>query len=87
MPGLVKLAEETLSMHVRVGVPANVSGLVDSISSPAFATSVGLLEWGLRNAEVVRDDPSRAPLSRDVFRRFREILRKFAMPSDGSGGR
>lgn len=74
-------------MHVRVGVPSNVSGLVDSISTPAYATSVGLLEWGLRNAEIVREEPSRPSGSRDPFRRFREILRKFTMPPDGSGGR
>jgi cell division protein FtsA len=85
LPGLAKLAEETLNMHVRVGVPTNVSGLVDSISSPAFATSVGLLEWGLRNVEGVQEE-SQGP-QRDVFKRFKDILRKFTMPPDGSAGR
>jgi len=87
LPGLVKLAEEILNTHVRIGVPTNVSGLVDSISKPAFATSVGLLEWGLRSVEAVVEAPSRSSGPQEVFRRFRGILRKFTMPSEGSGGR
>ncbi|GAC1436309.1 MAG: cell division protein FtsA [Chloroflexota bacterium] len=87
LPGLTKLAEEILEMHVRVGVPSNVSGLVDSISTPAFATSVGLLEWGLHSTEPARDEPQRTSRRGVTMRRFRDLLRKFTMPADGVGGR
>jgi cell division protein FtsA len=85
LPGLAKLAEEVLDVHVRIGVPSNVSGLVDSISTPAFATSVGLLEWGLRSSEAVRDEPQRGSRPGDAFRRFRELVRKFTMPPEAGG--
>ena len=49
--GLSTLAREVLGMPVRIGAPSSISGLVDSISNPAFSTSVGLLAWGLRGME------------------------------------
>jgi cell division protein FtsA len=46
--GLRRLAAEVLRGPVRIGDPrAGIYGLTDQISSPAFATSVGLLKWGL----------------------------------------
>ncbi|OGH19682.1 MAG: cell division protein FtsA [Candidatus Levybacteria bacterium RIFCSPHIGHO2_01_FULL_40_15b] len=41
--GAQECAKRMLSMPVRVGVPANVTGLIDDVENPAFATSVGLL--------------------------------------------
>lgn len=38
-------AKRMLSMTVRVGIPQNIAGLIDDVESPAFATSVGLLEY------------------------------------------
>ena len=40
-----KLGRETLGMPVRVGRPSGVVGLTDTVTRPAFATSVGLLLW------------------------------------------
>ncbi|HHC71398.1 MAG TPA: cell division protein FtsA [Thiotrichales bacterium] len=44
--GLVELAEEVFHMPVRLGVPKHVSGLVDVVSNPVYATGVGLLLFG-----------------------------------------
>jgi cell division protein FtsA len=45
--GLRRLAAEVFRASVRVGAPTGLYGLTDQISTPAFATSVGLLKWGL----------------------------------------
>lgn len=45
--GLRRLAHEIFQCPVRIGVPTGVYGLTDQIVTPAFATSVGLLKWGL----------------------------------------
>ena len=45
--GLRRLAHEIFQAPVRIGVPTGVYGLTDQIVTPAFATSVGLLKWGL----------------------------------------
>jgi len=38
-------AKRMLSMPVRVGIPTNLTGLIDDVESPTFATAVGLLHF------------------------------------------
>lgn len=52
--GAVELAEETFHMPVRCGVPHhNLSGLMDVVMNPQYATSVGLLMYGARHGHDV----------------------------------
>lgn len=46
--GVLEAARRNLAMPVHVGMPGKISGLIDEITSPAFATSVGLLLWGAK---------------------------------------
>jgi cell division protein FtsA len=57
MEGVIELAETIFNMPVRLGVPRGITGLVDAVKSPIYATGVGLLLYGLqtqhqRNAEL-----------------------------------
>jgi cell division protein FtsA len=45
--GVAELAELVLRIPVRTGVPRGIHGLADSLNSPAYATSVGLLHWAM----------------------------------------
>lgn len=55
MPGLVEMGEFILDIPVRRGQPAQkVGGLVDVIRSPSYATSVGLLLYGLSQRKFTR---------------------------------
>lgn len=47
LPGMLDLGKKVLGMPLRIGQPRNLLGLVDQLANPAFATSVGLLQWGL----------------------------------------
>ena len=49
--GAIDSAKRVLSMPVRIGFPTGISGLIDEIESPAFATSVGLLTYGNKSHE------------------------------------
>jgi len=49
--GLIELAEEIFHMPVRLGVPQYVTGLVDVVRNPIFATGVGLLLFGYQNRD------------------------------------
>lgn len=51
LPGAVEMAEQLLGMPVRLGIPSHVSGLVDVISSPVYATGVGLVLYGMKRQE------------------------------------
>lgn len=44
MQGMVELAEDVFMKPVRIGAPTYSSGLSDVVSSPRYATAVGLLE-------------------------------------------
>lgn len=46
LDGLEEVAEEVFDLPVRRGDPAGVGGLVDRVSTPDYATSVGLLLHG-----------------------------------------
>ncbi len=43
--GITTVAERVLNVPARVAAPKNLVGLVDTLHSPAYATSVGLLRW------------------------------------------
>lgn len=46
--GIAEAARKNLAMPVRIGIPTNITGLVDEIMTPAYATSVGLVHYGAR---------------------------------------
>ncbi len=48
MEGSVEAAERVFNMPVRVGVPRDVVGLKDVVSTPQYANGVGLLKYGTR---------------------------------------
>ncbi len=50
MDGAIELAEEVFNMPVRLGSPQYVSGLVDVVRNPIYATGVGLLLFGSESA-------------------------------------
>ncbi len=49
LAGIEALGREILHLPVRVGVPTSMTGISDVLRNPAYATSVGLLLWGLNH--------------------------------------
>lgn len=49
MEGVIELAEEIFHAPVRLGVPQYVTGLVDVVRNPIYATGVGLLLFGKKH--------------------------------------
>ncbi|MBX3144342.1 MAG: cell division protein FtsA [Trueperaceae bacterium] len=66
MPGIDQVANERFRLPVRIGKPDGVSGLADVVASPAHATAVGLVRYGMAHGVSVvtpsrratREDPS-----------------------------
>ena len=48
LAGIAQLTEQVTGLPARVGVPRNIQGLVDTLVDPAYAASVGLLQWAVR---------------------------------------
>jgi cell division protein FtsA len=47
--GLGNMAQDVLHLPVRIGSPINLVGISESLKDPAYATSVGLLLWGVNH--------------------------------------
>jgi len=75
LPGIAEMAREVFNVPCRVGVPRNISGMVQHLHDPAFATSVGLLFWGVKYAkQELKKHHNPSPLMRlwlGVTRRWR----------------
>jgi cell division protein FtsA len=48
LPGMREIAEQTLGIPVRVAKPERITGMTDTLRSPSYSTSVGLLSLGLK---------------------------------------
>jgi cell division protein FtsA len=50
LPGIVELTQSITRLPVRIGVPPTLNGVSSSLlSDPAYATSVGLILWKMKN--------------------------------------
>ena len=50
--GVVDAARRTLSLPVRIGLPEEITGLVDDIKTPEFATAIGLVKHAFKKGEM-----------------------------------
>jgi cell division protein FtsA len=53
VPGIDILAEEVLGLPARIGRPRHLAGLSDILHDPAYATSVGLLRWAIKERAIM----------------------------------
>jgi len=72
LAGIDMLAEQVTGWPARVGMPRNLHGLTDALIDPAYATSVGLLQWTVNEAEASTwHRPTRASLDMgSIWRRL-----------------
>ncbi len=49
LEGINDIAESIFNLPVRIGKPSGISGLVDVVNNPMYATGVGLVMYGVRN--------------------------------------
>jgi cell division protein FtsA len=74
LAGIRELGREIMQLPARIGVPGDLRGLVDVLCSPAYATSVGLLEWGLREEAAPPPRERRGGLWQRVAHWLRSFL-------------
>jgi len=77
LPGIRKLGAEVLGLPVRVAQPENLVGLVDQLYSPAFSTSVGLLNWALLMDDAIQPGKAKAPpVPEDIWEKIKAFARR-----------
>jgi cell division protein FtsA len=52
LPGISELATQVTKLPVRVGIPHHLYSITESLDNPAYATSIGLLLWKLKNEDT-----------------------------------
>lgn len=67
--GVVLLAEEIFGLPAKVGMPQGFGGLIESASSPIFATGVGLIFFGLDKRNNMK-----RPIAEDESNLFTRVL-------------
>ncbi len=78
--GLTELAKKVLRLPSEIGLPmAQLSGMIDKIDNPLYATSVGLVIWGMEDGSPAGLAPWRLNLGKfgGVIDKFRGIFRNF----------
>lgn len=70
--GITQVAERILGVPSRMALPKNLTGLVDALQSPAYATGVGLLRWAMSGQQIYRPRP---PQQGAWGRRMSDILK------------
>lgn len=82
--GAEEAAKRMLSMPVRIGAPQNITGLIDDVENPSYATPIGLLMYGkdFRGMESgsflegALSGVSMKPVN-DITTKIRKLLKKF----------
>jgi cell division protein FtsA len=49
LSGIVEIADQVFQLPTRIGFPQRISGLVDVVNGPMFATAVGLVLYGMEH--------------------------------------
>lgn len=72
--GMVEAGRRIVGLPIRVGLPGRVTGLLDEVLTPQYATTVGLILYGSRN--IMEHEQG--------FKKFNRILKDFSLGSSVS---
>ncbi len=75
--GAVEAAKRNLAMQVRIGIPNNITGLIDEILTPSYATSVGIVLYAAKIGSATSE--------RFSFQKLAKITSK--LPIQGAAGK
>jgi cell division protein FtsA len=74
IPGLVMLAQKVFATNVRIGTIKGIAGQPEIVNNPVYATSIGLLLWGLQKQNERR---ALQPAKEGVGKMFGRIVNWF----------
>lgn len=69
--GMLETGKRVVGLPIRIGVPDKVTGLVDEIVDPQYASTIGLLLYGLNN--MMSGEAG------EGFKNFGKVLREFKL--------
>ena len=77
LQGITELAEQVFRMPVRRGIPTSITGLVDLVHDPMYATGVGLVQFGTKQHPYGLNKFTDDHLFSKVYHRMRDWFSEF----------
>ncbi len=77
LEGSIPLAEEVFGLPAKLGIPQGFSGMVESASSPVFATGVGLVLYGIHGMDNEEGVKIFGGEETGLFNRIYQWMRRF----------
>lgn len=74
LPGIPEIAEQIFNAPARTGYPQGISGLVEVVNQPMYATAVGLVLYGAKRTKESKKFRIR---DNNIFTRVMERMRKW----------
>ncbi|UCH20156.1 MAG: cell division protein FtsA [Deltaproteobacteria bacterium] len=78
LEGVIEVAESVFNLPTRLGKPRGISGLVDVVNNPMYATGVGLVIYGARNRDAkkfrIRDNNIFNRIMTRMKRWFKDVV-------------
>ncbi|MBI2843730.1 MAG: cell division protein FtsA [Armatimonadetes bacterium] len=74
LPGMAETASKVLGTTARIEAPRGVGGMVDSIDSPIYSTSVGLVMYAARHRLSPQEDGKASSLFASVVTSLRRLF-------------
>ena len=74
MPGVAEVAEQIFNAPCRIGYPQGISGLVEVVNKPMYATAVGLVLYGAKRTKEGKKFRIR---DTNIFSRVMERMKKW----------
>jgi len=75
LPGIVEVATKILETPSRAELPRGVGGMVDSVNSPIYATSVGLVKFAARHKMSSKDNGKPPSLLASMVTGIKKLFR------------
>jgi cell division protein FtsA len=74
LSGVVELAEQIFNSPARIGYPQSITGLVDMVTQPMYATAVGLVRYG---AKMSKEDKAFRIRDANIFNRVVNRMKRW----------
>lgn len=79
MPEIVKMAKKVLKLPAQIGFPKELTGVVDKVDNPSFATAIGLIMWDADENGMFSSGKSRfkLPSFSGIGQKVRNVFKAF----------
>jgi cell division protein FtsA len=74
LPGVTEMVEQIFNAPARIGYPQGISGLVEVVNKPMYATAVGLVVYGARKSKGTKKFRIR---DSNIFNRVMNRMRRW----------